>query len=352
MIEDMRRDMNFQTVGWFWDLFKRELLIMDPPYQRKSVWNQDYKDYFVDTVLNGYPAPAIFLFRETTPEGISRYSIVDGKQRLSTLFQFANNEFPISEKTNLATIANLRGKYFKELPDYVKTAFWNYKFAVEYLPSANEVIINNIFDRINRNVAKLTPQELRHAKFSGEFSSEVQNLSELMSRKLPQGIPNISSQAKKQMKDDEFVAQLLLLIEEGPQKNSQDDLDEAFARRDQNWESRDSTVTRFQDIIDYLAQLAGIDKSFTAFKSRLRYQADFYSLFGAINELIQNDKLPGTQNAANKLNDFTRIVDDSEKRQVLTKAQEYFEATRASSNDTGPRRTRVNIIKSVLLGEI
>ena len=101
-MENSRREMNFQTVGWFWDLYKRDLLIMDPPYQRRSVWTQQYKDYFIDTVLHRYPAPAIFLFRETTPDGISNYSVVDGKQRLSTLFEFASNNFPVSEKATKA----------------------------------------------------------------------------------------------------------------------------------------------------------------------------------------------------------------------------------------------------------
>jgi uncharacterized protein with ParB-like and HNH nuclease domain len=145
----------------------------------------------VDTVLHGYPAPTIYLYRGITPEGISTYSVVDGKQRLSTLFEFASNEFPVSEKSSVATIASFRGKYFQNLPNNVKASFWNYMFAVENLPSDNEDIINNIFDRINRNVAKLTPQELRHAKFSGKFSSEVQEQSERMFRKLPLGVPDI-----------------------------------------------------------------------------------------------------------------------------------------------------------------
>jgi uncharacterized protein with ParB-like and HNH nuclease domain len=134
-MQELQRDMNFQTVGWFWDLYNRQLLIMDPPYQRRSVWNQEYKDYFVDTVLHGYPAPAIFLFRETTPEGISRYSVVDGKQRLSTLFDFATNSFPVNENYKLTSH---RGNYFKDLSNNIKTAFWNYRFAVEYLPSSND----------------------------------------------------------------------------------------------------------------------------------------------------------------------------------------------------------------------
>ncbi|MDJ0845811.1 DUF262 domain-containing protein [Crocosphaera sp.] len=89
----MNRTINFQTISWFWDLYNRGLLELDPPYQRRSVWNQEYKDYFIDTVLNGYPAPAIFVYQEITPDGVSKISIVDGKQRLSTLFEFAKNEF-------------------------------------------------------------------------------------------------------------------------------------------------------------------------------------------------------------------------------------------------------------------
>ncbi len=348
-MQNAQRDMNFQTVGWFWDLYKRQLLIMDPPYQRRSVWNDDYMQYFVDTVLHGYPAPAIFLFRETTPDGISKYSIVDGKQRLATLFKFASNDFALGEKK---TIARFRDKYFKDLPDDVKTAFWNYRFAVEYLPSDNEDIINNIFDRINRNVAKLTGQELRHARFSGEFISKVEELSEWLTKKMPQGVPNISQQSRKQMKDDEFVSQLLLLIEEGPKSYSQDDLDIAFAQRDQNWESKDTTTACFEEVINYIAQWAKSDRGLSVLKSRLRHQTDFFSLFGAINEIIQMGRLSEVEDPVTKLEKFVKLVDDPEMRIHNKEATVYYNATSFSSNDVGPRRTRINVIEGILLGTI
>jgi hypothetical protein len=348
-MENTQREMNFQNVGWFWDLYKRKHLIMDPPYQRRSVWNQEYKDYFVDTVLHGYPAPAIFLFRETTPDGISNYSVVDGKQRLSTLFEFASNNFSVSEK---ATIARFRGKYFKDLPDNVKTAYWNYMFAVENLPSDNESVINNIFDRINRNVAKLTPQELRHARFSGEFISKVTELSDWMFRKLPTGVPNITTQSRKQMKDDEFVSQLLLLIEEGTKSYSQDDLDNAFAQRDEYWENKETTTNRFQDIINYLAQWTETERGSAILRSRLRYQADFFSLFGAIHELMSVNKLSQIKDPISKLESFVKTIDDPTQRPEIKWAYSYYDATRSASNDAGPRRARIDTIKSVLLGDI
>jgi hypothetical protein len=348
-MDNIQRDMNFQSVGWFWDLYKRQLLIMDPPYQRRSVWNQEYRDYFVDTVLHGYPAPAIFLFRETTPDGVSKYSVVDGKQRLSTLFDFASNDFPVGEKK---TIQRFRGKYFKNLQDDIKTAFWNYRFAVEYVPSENEEIINNIFDRINRNVAKLTPQELRHARFSGEFISKVQELSEWMFKKLPQGIPNIAAQSRKQMKDDEFIAQLLLLLEEGPKSYSQDDLDAAFAQREDNWEAKEATTARLQEIIDYVAQWTNSDRGVAIFKSRLRNQADFFSLVGAIDEIINTHGLATIEDPITKLEIFVKAVDDPKTRSSKPEVNAYYNAARSASSDAGSRRTRIDTIKSVLLGEI
>jgi uncharacterized protein with ParB-like and HNH nuclease domain len=82
----VRRKQNFQTIAWFWDLYQRTMLDLDPPYQRRSVWNQSYKDHFIDTILLGYPAPAIFLYEQISPEGTTLYHVVDGKQRMMTIF--------------------------------------------------------------------------------------------------------------------------------------------------------------------------------------------------------------------------------------------------------------------------
>jgi hypothetical protein len=63
------RRHNQQTVAWFNDLYTRGLLDLEPPYQRRSVWNQAYKDAFIDTILIQYPSPAIFLYQEISPDG-------------------------------------------------------------------------------------------------------------------------------------------------------------------------------------------------------------------------------------------------------------------------------------------
>ncbi|MFM7406713.1 MAG: DUF262 domain-containing protein [Cuspidothrix sp.] len=349
----MNRTINFQTISWFWDLYTRQLLELDPPYQRRSVWNQDYKDFFIDTVLNGYPAPAIFIYQEITPEGVSKISIVDGKQRLSTLFEFANNEFPVYENS---TIERLKNKYFKDLDIETKQNFWKYQFAIEYLPSSDEKIIGNIFDRINRNVMKLTPQELRHAKFNGYFITAVEDLTIWMFEYLGGNFPTIDKRSKKQMKDVEMVAQLLLFLEEGVRGYNQDYFDNAFSKRDMNWEDKEEIENEFRQTIVSIKNILELSKDINLPKTRLKNQADFYSLFGAIAELNRENKLHINQEVGERIKQFLEVVEKEQTRNQsidsLTnyekEALEYYKNAKQSFTDSGARKSRIRIMKSVI----
>lgn len=341
----MSRRHNFQTVSWFYDIAQRGLLNLNPPYQRRSVWNQDFKDYFVETVLMNYPAPAIFLFEDISPDGRSSYNVVDGKQRLTTLLEFIRGDFPVRER---GAISAASGKYFLNLDDALKKQVWSYQFLVEYVPSDDEEIINGIFDRINRNVAKLTQQELRHARLDGEFITAAEDQTQWLAETLP-SMPRFAPQSKKQMKDVEFVALLFLLLEDGPKGYSQEALDEAFTARDSEWDSRNQTVSNFQRAINSVKLIifsAQDPKELQG--SRLRNQADFYSLVGAVHNLLENDKLAPFDVAAKSLASFASRVEVESERLLDGELMAYFDAARSASNDKGPRERRINYMMQLL----
>jgi hypothetical protein len=340
----MRRQ-NFQTLSWFYDIYKRELLELNPPYQRRSVWNQEYKDFFIDTILQNYPAPAIFLYEEINANGIAKYNVVDGKQRISTIIEFLENKFPVYEK---AAITELRGKYFEELSKDDKIKFWNYSFLVEYLPTSEESIINNIFDRINRNVAKLTSQELRHARFSGAFITTTEELTDYMNEKFNHSFPRIASQSKKQMKDVELVSQILLLIEEGPKGYSSDELDIEFSKRETDWDKKDKVTALFIDAINLIQQIFQTDTTEEIRTSRFCNQADFYSLVGAIvNEIIKGKvKTPAVY--VTKLKEFNSLMDDDDIRKGRLDLESYYQNARVASNRTSARLDRINVLEAFI----
>lgn len=341
-METLDRRQSFQTVAWFRDAHVRGLLNLDPPYQRRSVWNEEYRQFFVETLLLRYPAPAIFVHEQITLDGAATYAIVDGKQRLTTIFDFASGNFPISKNSKLDSY---RGMFFTDLPDEVRQNFWKYQFSVEYLPTTNGAILTEIFDRINRNVARLTPQELRHARFNGLFASEAENMAEHLAEELPEGFPNIASASRRQMRDVEFAAQLLLYAEMGePQSFSQEQLDVAYSDRDSEWNSQARTVKTFKAVVSELSKILP-----EVSVRRARNQADFYSIFGSVMELKQLKDAPSPSVIAARLNEFLEIVGDESARSTNADADAYYEAARSASNDLRQRAGRAQVLKRQLL---
>jgi hypothetical protein len=149
------------------------------------------------------------------------------------------------------------------------------------------------------------------------------------------------------MKDVELTSSLLLYLEDGVKSYSKDDLDRAFADRDEAWENSATIQQEFQQVIGFIRDMASASGASAIVQSRLRNQADFYSLFAAIADLKRSQQLPDASDAGSRLEGFLAMLESGERpRRVL----EYLEAARAASNDAGPRRTRIDVIKDVLLG--
>ncbi|MBS9477421.1 DUF262 domain-containing protein [Ancylobacter radicis] len=345
----MRRRAEFRPFGWLHDLRVREQLDLEPPYQRRSVWPERYKVDFITTVLLGYPCPAIFLYEEININGSFLYKVVDGKQRLSSLFDFVDNKISVSDDyPNM----NMRGKIFDELDDNSKLEVWRYSFSVEFIEQENETLINDIFNRINKNVAKLTAQELRHARFSGIFISQCEDLSNELDTILYPNFPNIAPQSRRQMKDVENLSTMLLFLEQGERSLSQTDIDKAYSERDEEWLSQYDTIAEFRRNIGYIADIIRQNNGNYITSSRLRNQADFYSLFAAVVELNRDGGAPTPDVAATKLAQWISRLKHvelmAETNDQYADEIMYLGAARAASNDAGPRRIRINAIKRVL----
>ena len=141
------RNPNQQDLSWFIDMKTQNRLELDPPYQRKSVWTYKDKQFFLDTVLNNYPCPAVYLQKENTERG-PLYNVVDGKQRLSTILDFHDGKIRLSKTFG---IAEFRGMKFNNLPEDIKSEFYNYIFMVEQIRSDIPIEWGEVFQRVNKN---------------------------------------------------------------------------------------------------------------------------------------------------------------------------------------------------------
>ncbi|MGQ4133778.1 DUF262 domain-containing protein, partial [Escherichia coli] len=65
-----------------------------PNFQRHYVWDIKRASKLIESLLIGLPIPQIFLYEQDKNE----FLVIDGQQRLMTLYYFVNGVFPRKEK--------------------------------------------------------------------------------------------------------------------------------------------------------------------------------------------------------------------------------------------------------------
>ncbi|MGL4782468.1 MAG: DUF262 domain-containing protein [Aeromonas hydrophila] len=214
----LNRASNNINIATFWENYNLKKYNFDPSYQREGdVWSEPDKSYLIDTILKNFPMPPIFLHQHiATDTGKTIYDVIDGKQRLTAIISFLNNQISVPEDFSSDGFGDTRleGVYFKDFdnPELIewKKNLWKYEITIEYVETDDTSVVNHIFDRLNRNGEPLTKQELRKAKYgSSSFYKIVAEYSE----------SDIFKNTKERLRSNrlehhEFVSELIFLISE------------------------------------------------------------------------------------------------------------------------------------------
>ena len=173
------------TTDWTTDTLlmqlQRENIQLNPRFQRRDAWTRVRKTRFIESLILGLPVPQIVLAERKDARG--KYIVLDGKQRLLSLLQFAGighgpfNSFALSGLEVLND--QLSNKTYQDLcndPDLsdLSTAFSNQTIRAVIIKNWPDILfLHLVFLRLNTGSVKLSPQELRQALFPGGFSDYV-----------------------------------------------------------------------------------------------------------------------------------------------------------------------------------
>ena len=158
-----------KNVLWFKQTHDKHELDMKPPFQRNPVWLTRQKSFLIDSILNGYPIPEIYMQETVTADGKSKHIVVDGQQRLRAVLEFLENKFSIDGKDS----PSWADMSFDDLSDNDKKTIYGYNFVIRILPEMDDTQLRAIFQRLNRNVIALNKQELRQATYWGPFILDI-----------------------------------------------------------------------------------------------------------------------------------------------------------------------------------
>ncbi|MBF4553346.1 DUF262 domain-containing protein [Corynebacterium suicordis] len=151
----------------------RSIYSLEPDYQRNFVWDEEKQSALIESILMNVPIPPIFLYEID----YSKYEVMDGVQRLSTIEKFYNDEL---ELTGLKVWEPLNGMTYSELPDKVRDGI-NRRYISSVIllkESAHDSkhagdLKREVFTRLNTGGQRLEEQELRKANSNGRLSDSI-----------------------------------------------------------------------------------------------------------------------------------------------------------------------------------
>ena len=136
--------------------------------QRSFVWERARKSNLVESMILSYPIPQVFARRivgEEGKRGSSLYVLLDGKQRLSTVKEFLNDEFALTklapvtyfdDELNEEVTLDISNKKFSELPDGLKDLLNTVTFNIVYFDNLTKEEEKTMFRKLNNGKALST----------------------------------------------------------------------------------------------------------------------------------------------------------------------------------------------------
>lgn len=165
-MEKTKRD--FHSTKYYMNALDKETVRTDHPLQRSSgQWSEEYRDGLIGTILKNEDIPYIVICEQILEDIIKNY-LIDGIQRITTIYNYGRNAFKLGNKVenplveyeviktdengnNLrdedgelireTVVCDIRGKYYRDLPKELQEVFDEYQvMEVKHLNCSNERI--------------------------------------------------------------------------------------------------------------------------------------------------------------------------------------------------------------------
>lgn len=280
-------------------MLDRRELVVNKSYQRSSgIWPDGPSSYFIDTILESYPFPKIYMYEYINRDEKSvKKELVDGQQRITTIKRFYDNELRISGESKFS------GKKFFDLNDEEQEIFLTYPVSVDVIRGATRSQILQMFRRMNAYTLPLNAAEKRHSSFHGPFKWFINEMSDYLNEFFVD-FKVFSDREIIRMSDAQFIADCIIALERGIVSSSSSDLNKIYQKYDSDFPEIEYYSTIIKDVFHFIASDLGCIRGTYMTKSyalHSLFTALAFNKFGI--ESIQNQfNVPPLQRYTNDLN--------------------------------------------------
>lgn len=330
-----------------------------PGFQRNYVWDIKRASKLIESVIIGLPIPQVYLYEE----GKNDYLVIDGQQRLLTIYFFSKGRFPKKAKRfELRQIFDEYGKfpeeylqdnsYFEDfklklgdnkLHGLTYPTLGEFKNNFDFRTIRNVMIKQNsptdddsamfeIFNRLNSGGVVLTPQEIRTSLYHSKFYNQIYklNLDSNWRILLNKQEPDLH------MKDVEIVLRgFALLLEGSDYSPSMTKFLNRFSKKSKSYKE-DSLVYFKQLFENFCALLAPLGPTVFQTKAGKFSITVFESIFVA----VCSDAVAGKN--------FNFKTPTAAQVDRLKKSKDFTDATQSDTTGKKNIETRIRLAKEAI----
>lgn len=338
------------TVSELRDMWDRQELVVNRNYQRSaSVWPESARTYLVDTILNSYVVPKVYLYQvyDKKRKKVIR-EIVDGQQRITTVLDFIKGEFKLNSRS-----PEFKGLYFEDLDDDQQQKFLTYNFEVDVIQSAEASDLLAMFTRMNAYTAPLNPAEKRHAQFEGAFKWFILEMSAELGPKLVNfGV--LTAKQSVRMQDAEFLTELAIVLDRGIENKSEASLLSIYKKYNKDFDQEEDFTNQISEFVKVVEQDFLLLKDTLISKSYV-----IHSLFCAMMQ--KKYGIPGGdalgiptvgyffKNLKKTTQNLRDLAEAHELQDEEGKYGEYVKACMSSTHRVKQRETRTKFLAAALV---
>lgn len=256
------------SVDFLVDLMSGNLpkIILEVPFQRNFIWKDDRASQLIESVIMNVPIPPLYFAEEET----GKWLVIDGLQRLNSIKNYFQNEFPLK---NLEIIKELEGLKYKDLPPKAKDLLNDGLMRVNVIKKDSHPDIKyDIFMRLNKGSVTLNYQELRNCLYRGNLNESIKKY--VRENKNFQKILNLKKEHERYL-DVEYVLRIIALGENLTLDDDGNYIVKNYTGRMVNYlnsymdskrkisiDDAQNLVKNFEDVIDKVVIVFGITGAF------------------------------------------------------------------------------------------
>lgn len=188
-----------------------------PKFQRGFVWSQPAASLLIDSFLMGLPVPTVFFYVDEANKSI----VIDGQQRLKSIFYFFEGYFgepdargkrKVFQLTGLSENNPFSGLTYADIVDTddgrkLRSSVLRAINIVQLSPKDERTAMFHIFERLNKGMVPLKPQEIRNCIYRGSFNKLLLELNKDANWRIILG----RKQPDSRQKDVELVLRMIAL---------------------------------------------------------------------------------------------------------------------------------------------